>query len=195
MYWKTTVEQSCLVAKTMRTFSVKLVVFIVFIGISVMSDSEEKFDLDVYVSAAMDGSRLQTESHDRTWGIGKADSWNVDMVEEKIWWLFSDGKKASAFVQIIGTYNPSTQEFLWGWDHPSVKPPLDEHALKVNEFGKKYSIQKYTAKMVKASEDEAWEFVAVANRLSNANGGYRGDAGGPIVFMTFGEIKLEQEKP
>lgn len=179
----------------MNLFIAKLVVFFLLLGISTMGGSEEKFDLEAYVAAAMEGLRLQTDAHDKAWGIGKADSWNVDMAKEKTWWLFSDGKKVSAPVQIIGTYNPNSQEFLWGWDHPSVKSPLNEHALKVYEFGKKHGIREYTTRVIKATEQDVWEFLAVANRLASANGGYRADAGGPIVFMTFGEIKIEPGSP
>ena len=41
-------------------------------------------------------------------------------------------------------------------------------------------------------EDDAWTFTAVAARLGNANGAYRGPAGTALVFMTFGEIELKK---
>ena len=44
-------------------------------------------------------------------------------------------------------------------------------------------------------EAKAWEFIALANRLANANGGYRAKAGGSMVFMTFGEVQLTKQKP
>ena len=84
---------------------------------------------------------------------------------------------------------------MWGWDHPSVQPALREHAKLVKSFGEKHQIEKLTTKTVSVTEYEAWEFVAIANRLANANGGYRADAGGPLVFMTYGEIKLEKQTP
>ena len=55
----------------------------------------------------------------------------------------------------------------------------------------KHKIEKFTKRKITISHDEAWELVAVANRLASANGGYRGDAGGPIVFMTFGKLELK----
>ena len=160
-----------------------------------MSVAEEKFDLKKYIEGSMEGLRVQTDAHMSTWGIGNEGTWNVDQDTGQISWIFSDGKLAHAPVQIIGTYNPKDKTFLWGWDHPSVQKPLQQHARLVKEFGAKHNITKFTTQKVKVSEEEAWEFVAVANRLANANGGYRGDAGGPLVFMTYGEITLKQNQP
>lgn len=160
----------------------------------VLCMAEEPFDLENYIAASMQGLRIQTEAHHNTWGIGEAERWNVDQDSGQIWWTFADGRVATAAVQIIGTYNPQNNSFLWAWDHPSVVPALREHAGLVKAFGQQHGIDKYTMGMVNVTENEAWEFVAVANRLANANGGYRADAGGPLVFMTYGTISL-QTKP
>jgi hypothetical protein len=44
--------------------------------------------------------------------------------------------------------------------------------------------------LVHVSEEQAWEFAAIANHLSKSSGAYRAGAGGPIVYVTFGKIKL-----
>ena len=153
----------------------------------------EKFDIKSYISASVEGLTLQNEAHLTTWGIGSAEQWNVDQTKGIIYWTFSDGKIAIAPVQIIGTFNPKDNTFLWAWDHPSVLEPLRAHAKLVKKFGEKHKIEKFTKRKITISHDEAWELVAVANRLASANGGYRGDAGGPIVFMTFGKLELKKE--
>lgn len=156
---------------------------------------DAKLDVNKYVKASMEGLSIQTEVHKNTWGIGKSDTWDVDQKTGLIWWTFSDGKVATAPVQIIGTYNPKDSSFLWGWDHPSVLPPLQEHAKLVKHFGEKNDIKKFITKKLKITENEAWEFVAVANRLANANGGYRANAGGSLVFMTYGQITHQKKAP
>ncbi len=157
--------------------------------------AETKMDVDKYIKASMEGLQIQADAHMNTWGIGKSDTWNVDQNKALIWWTFPDGKIASAPVQIIGTFNPNDGSFMWGWDHPSIQPPLQEHAKLVKVFGEKHKIKRFTTQKVKATEAEAWEFLAVANRLAKSNGGYRADAGGPFVFMTYGEITLKKDKP
>ena len=158
-----------------------------------MSIRAQNFDLSVYVAASVEGLAISTASHKNTWGFGTAEGWDVDQDQGTIVWTFKDGV-VSAAVQIIGTYNPEDGTFLWAWDHPSIEEPLQAHAKLVRAFGIKHKINKYIKGKVAVSEDEAWEFVAVANRLAKANGGYRGEAGGPMVFMTFGEVVINMTK-
>ncbi len=95
-------------------------------------------------------------------------------------------------MQIVGTYNTDNGTFLWGWDHPSVAEPLRKHAALAKQFGEENGLAQYTERMVECTEEQAWEFTAVAARLGEANGAYRGPAGTALVFMTFGEVKLSK---
>lgn len=81
---------------------------------------------------------------------------------------------------------------MWGWDHPSVPETLRIHAKAAKEWGQKLHLDEYTELTVKADEDKAWEFCAVASRISDANGVYRGDMGGTLVFMTFGKVSMSK---
>ncbi len=148
-----------------------------------------------FIERSIEGLRMQTDAHDKTWGLGTAKTWNVDQDKGIIFWLFEDGRTAVAPVQIIGTYNPKDGSFLWGWEHPSVVEPLQKHAHLVKEYGEKHGVELFTTKKVHVSEEQAWEFSAVASQLAGANGAYRADAGGPLVYMTFGEIKLSKQQP
>ena len=169
---------------------------VTLIAVSQLCVAEEVMDLGAFIEGSVAGLQMQTEAHDGTWGLGEADTWNVDQDTGVISWSFSDGKRVEAPVQIIGTYNPHDGSFMWGWDHPSINPALQAHARLVKAFGEEHDIPSYvTQKIVIDGESEAWEFVAVANRLAEANGGYRADAGGPLVFMTFGELKITKPSP
>jgi hypothetical protein len=52
----------------------------------------------------------------------------------------------------------------------------------------------YTTQLVQCSQDKVWEFVAVAARLGEANGAYRGPSGSTFIFMTFGQITLQKRQ-
>jgi hypothetical protein len=169
-------------------------IFLILVSFS--CSAEEDFVVEDFITASVEGLQIQSDSHDATWGIREAETWDVDQDAGTISWLFADGKVAVAPVQIIGTYNPNDRSFMWGWDHPSVVPELQESAKLVKEFGAKHEIPSFMQqKIVLQNESEAWKFVAVANRLAESNGGYRADTGGPIVFMTYGEITLRIESP
>lgn len=149
-------------------------------------------DATLFAQQAIEGLRLQTAAHASAWHLGKEDNWSADQEAGHISFTFSDGTIAEADMQIIGTYNIGDGTFLWGWDHPSVKEPLRAHAKLEKAFGEQYGFAQYTERKIKCTEDEAWQFTAVAARLANANGAYRGPAGTALVYMTFGKVKLQK---
>lgn len=149
-------------------------------------------DANLYIQQAIEGLRTQTAAHSATWHLGEEENWAADQDNGLIEFSFADGTVAEAEMQIIGTYNTLDGTFLWGWDHPSVEEPLRAHAKLAREFGKKHGITTYTERTIECTEDEAWELTAVAARLGNANGAYRGPAGTALVYMTFGEVKLHK---
>jgi hypothetical protein len=136
--------------------------------------------------------RLKTAAHDAGWQLGAAD-WNVDQDTGLITFIVKT-VTATAPVQIIGTYDTQDGTWLWGWDHPSVQPPLQEHARRVREYGEQKGVAALTTRKLACDEMEAWEFTALACHLSGAQGAYRGPAGTALVFMTFGEVTLSQSK-
>src|SRR5262245_59051366 len=154
---------------------------------------QEKFvDPQIFIEQSVEGLRAQTSAHAATWHLGEEANWAADQDVGRIQFTFADGTIAEAELQIVGTYNKLDGTFLWGWDHPSVVEPLQKHARLAKEFGERHGLTNYTERKVKCSEDDAWQFTAVAARLGNANGAYRGPAGSALVYMTFGEIKLSK---
>ncbi len=147
-------------------------------------------EADIYKQQAVEGLLVQTAAHSSAWHLGDEDNWSADQDSGRIEFSFADGTIAEADMQIIGTYNTENGSFLWGWDHPSVEEPLRAHAKLARQFGEQHNLPHFTDRIVQCTEDEAWEFTAVAARLGNANGAYRGPAGTTLVYMTFGEIKL-----
>lgn len=143
------------------------------------------------VEQGMEELRLKTAAHDSLWRLSES-AWSVDQKTGVIVFTANDGITATCPVQIIGTYNSEDGTWLWGWDHPSVALPLQEHAKRVKAYGEQHGIEKLTARKLECEELEAWEFTALACKLCDAQGAYRGPAGTAKVFMTFGEVTLSK---
>lgn len=146
-------------------------------------------ELQALLDQSMEELRLKTAGHDAVWNIGEA-NWSVDQDVGDIVFTTPRGLTATAPVQIIGTLNTDDSTWLWAWDNPSVEAPLQEHALKVKAYGEQNGIAALTTRKLRCSEDEAWELAALACKLCEAHGGYRGPAGATRVLMTFGKVKL-----
>lgn len=155
---------------------------------------KKKFDLEGYIAASVEGLRMVTAAHQSTWHLGEEQSWNVDQDQGLLIFTFANGTTASAPVQIVGTYNARDNTFMWGWEHPSVVPDLQQNAAQARAFGQEHGSKELTTQTVSCTEQRAWEYSALAMRLSEANGAYRAEAApGTFVFMNFGEVSLAKE--
>ncbi|WP_421246920.1 DUF6882 domain-containing protein [Aeromonas sanarellii] len=159
------------------------------------SASSSPSAVESFMQHSLEGLQEQTAIHRATWQLGKEQSWYVDQDLGIIRFEFADGVVATAPVQIVGTYNPQNGTFLWGWDHPSVTEPLRRTATLVRHYGAEHKIADFTEREVTCTEAEAWEFTAVAVRLDSANGAYRANTGGALVYMTFGTVTLTKPLP
>jgi hypothetical protein len=149
-------------------------------------------DANLFIEQAIEGLRTSTSAHAATWHFGEEEDWAADMETGLIQFTFSNGTIAEANLQVIGTYNSNDETFLWGWDHPSVPEPLSLHANLARQFGEQNQLPQYTQRKINCTPEDAWVFTAVAARLGNANGAYRGPAGSALVYMTFGKITLRK---
>ncbi len=144
-----------------------------------------------FLAQSMEDLRIKTTAHDSMWHLSEA-AWSVDQDAGTIVFKVPDGTVATCRVQIIGTYNTADGSWLWGWDHPSVKPPLGAHAHQLKAYGEEHGIVPLTTHKLTCTENDAWQFAALACRLCEAQGAYRGPAGPTLVFMTFYKVTLHK---
>jgi hypothetical protein len=150
----------------------------------------EHVDVDRYWAEAwVDLHRRQTLLANKL-KIGKA-NWTVNQEAGLIEFDRPDGRLVTAPVQIIGSWNPRTSAFTWGWDHPSVQTRLRADAERTRWFGDKHDLPELTERSLRISEQEAWRLTAVAMKVNAAVGAYRGPTEGPVVFMTLGAPKVK----
>ena len=148
-------------------------------------------EFSALLNQSMEELRMKTAGHDSAWGIGEA-NWSVDQDIGEIVFTTPRGLTAMAPVQVIGTYNTDDGTWLWAWDNPSIEGPLREHAIKVRQYGEQNGISALTTRKTSCTEDEAWELAALACKLCEAQGAYRGPAGATRVLMTFGKVRLSK---
>lgn len=134
---------------------------------------------------------IKTEAH-KAWGLGSFDRWDLDQVAGDLVFSNDAGTTASAPAQIIGTFNSDDNTWLWAWDNPSIEQPLTEHARKLKEYGEQHGIARLTERKWEGDESDGFRMAALAVKLCEAQGAYRGPAGTTYVFMTFGEVQMNQ---
>lgn len=143
---------------------------------------------------SMEELRLKTAGHQAGWGFGKANRWSLDQSRGDLLFSFNDGVVATCPAQIIGSFDSTDGSWLWGWANPSIADSLKQDALRVREYGQQRKIARLTSEEWPCTEEDAWSMAALACKLCDEQGVYRGPAGSAFVFITFGKVELSKKK-
>jgi hypothetical protein len=124
-----------------------------------------------------------------SWGLGTADRWDLDQTTGLITWTFPD-KTATAPAQILGSYNPAAGSWMWAWANRSILPALSQDAAKVREWAEGRGPVALTEPVVAVDDQAAATLMALAVRITEATGFYRGTGTVSIPVITFGPVTL-----
>jgi hypothetical protein len=145
------------------------------------------------VEGSMEGLRLQTEAHEAAWRLGKSERWDLSQDSGELIFTFPD-TIVRAPAQIIGSFDSVEGRWMWAWANSSIAASLSRDSVRVREYGEQHKIQRLTTPTWPAVEMDGWHMAALANRLCESNGAYRGPAGTTFVFLTFGQGSAEQKE-
>jgi hypothetical protein len=145
-------------------------------------------DLSTLVLQGEDMIGELTEAH-LSWGIGTNLGWDIDLRSGLLTWRLPGGT-AIAPVQVIGTFDPATTSWLWAWANNSIPPMLAEDSRLVHEWAEANGHAGLTQPRIEADLEKATSMAALALRVTDATGYFRGDGGDTIPFLTFGPVTL-----
>ena len=137
--------------------------------------------------------KIKTEGHVKLWGLDRIECWDLSQESGELVFSLQNGMQAVAPAQIIGTYNTDDKTWLWAWANPSIEDKLKVDALKVRKYGEEHHVDKLTQRKWIGTEDDAWAMVALAVKLCDKQGAYRGPAGATDVFIAFGGVTLSKK--
>jgi len=147
-------------------------------------------EFNTLLDRSMEELRAKTIGHQAGWGFGKADRWSLDLSKGDLLFTFDKGIVATCAAQIVGTLDSSDGSWLWAWANPSIPESLQRDSLRVREYGQQHQIARLTSAEWFCTEEEAWRMAALACKLCETQGVYRGPAGTAFVFITFSEVVL-----
>jgi hypothetical protein len=148
-------------------------------------------ELQSLIDAGWDELQLKTRAHQAAWGHGEEEEWNLDQDEGDLVFTFADGTEARCPAQIIGTFDSKAGTWMWAWHNPSVVRALQQDAQALKALGEEKGFAILTEPTWPCDEMDCWRMVALAAKVCDRQGAYRGPAGTTYVFMTFGEVTLE----
>jgi len=122
-------------------------------------------------------------------GLGSFERWDINQEIGEL--VFSDGgvPKLVCSVTMLGSFSNRSETWMWGWANPSLLEPLTRDTNAVRDYGAKNGIEDLTVEKTAATEEEAWALSALACRVLDGLGLYRGPTGNGFVIMMLKEIK------
>jgi hypothetical protein len=153
---------------------------------------EETPEFKAMLEGSMEGLRLQTEAHQGTWRFGNSERWDYSQDTGELVFKFPD-MVVRAPAQIIGSFDSREGSWMWGWANTSIAESLTRDSVRVRHYGEQHRIRRLTTPTWSGEEIAGWHMAALANRLCETNGVYRGPAGTTFVFFTFGEVQLTKK--
>jgi hypothetical protein len=121
---------------------------------------------------------------------GPDDRWEVHLDDGWFAWTGSKGTMRSP-IQVVGTRDTENDTWLWGWDHPSVKPELAQAADKMRQFGEERHSTTLTIRQGPCTDDQAWLFAHLAVGLGLGDYVYRATSGTTQVFLLLTDITVD----
>ncbi len=73
----------------------------------------------------------------------------------------------------VGSFSEKSNTWKWSWDNDATLDNVKEKANIVKEFGQRSNFLKLITSYFNSDEFEAWQFVAIAAKLTNGIGVYR----------------------
>ena len=149
-------------------------------------------EYDRLLENAMVDLQKKLAAHKAAWGLGTTERWNVEQDVGNIVFTFPN-KVVTCPVQIIGEYDTGKKTWAWAWNDQKISEQLTSDSRKLLELGRTKGYKKLTEPVWACTEDEAWQMAALATMYCNEQGAYRGPSGNGIVFMTFGDVNVEEK--
>ncbi|PQO47695.1 hypothetical protein C5Y93_03300 [Blastopirellula marina] len=152
-------------------------------------DVAESPEFLAMLDGSLEGLQFQTGMHQRTWNLGEEEKWGFSQETGELIFNFPD-KTVRTAAQIIGTFDSQDGTWMWSWANPSIAEKLTVDADRIRRYGVKHRIRRLSEPRWSGNELDAWKMAALACRLCEANGAYRGPTGETYVFFLFGEIQI-----
>lgn len=157
-------------------------------------DGGETPEFKKLLEISMADLQARTAGHEAGWRLGESKRWDLDQSRGDLIFTFSDGMIATCPAQIIGSFDTESGTWLWAWANPSIPDSLKRDSLRVREYGLQHNIRRLTAAEWLGTEADGWAMAALACKLCEAQGVYRGPAGASFVFISFSRVTLSKNQ-
>jgi hypothetical protein len=146
------------------------------------------------VAEMVEELRVKNTALDAKYGIGQGGRWDVDQDTATL--VFSDANgtpQQRCRMQIVGDVSTRSGTWMWSWGNSSVEPRCKDRMDEVRRYGREHGLAHWDERVFEATEEDGWEFAAVATHVLQGVGAYRGPADHSAVFLVM--LSIEDLRP
>lgn len=104
------------------------------------------------------------------WGIGLEERYDVDQAEGRLVLSFEQALDLILEAQVLGSFDPTDCSFMWSWHNASVRPALQQAALRARADGERIGEPAFTTPVQAVVFDELTPVLARAAHVAEADG-------------------------
>ena len=132
----------------------------------------ETLDYDNFVTTCVEDLKVLQDKFQNEYHVGWYDNWFYNQSTGLL--TFSTGDQQLNFKYFsIGSFSEKSKTWQCSWDNDTTLESVKKQVNIVRQFGQRSNFQKLTNGYFDSDEFEAWEFVAIAAKLTNGIGVYR----------------------
>jgi hypothetical protein len=132
----------------------------------------ETLDYDGFAETCVEELKVLQDNFQNEYDVDWYENWFYNQATGLL--TFSTGDQELNFRYFnVGSFSENSNTWKWSWDNDSTLEKVKEKAIMVKEFGQSLNFPKLTTCYFDSDEFEAWEFLAIAAKLTNGIGVYR----------------------
>jgi len=132
----------------------------------------ENLDYNTFAKECVDNLKILQNKFQEQYGLDWYENWFYN--QETGLLTFSTGETELNFKYFeVGSFSEKSMTWKWAWDNDHTLDKVKETSNLIKEFGQNSNYSKLTDGCFQSDEFEAWEFTAIAAKLTNGIGVYR----------------------
>jgi hypothetical protein len=163
----------CLVTKRPKTRSIELHIY--ELGLILTKQSEislETTDYNSFAERCIDELKVLQEEFQKTYDLDWYENWFYNQATELLTFSTGDAELNFRYFE-VGSFSQNSNTWKWAWDNDHTLDNVKQATKLIKEFGEKSGFVKLTNGCFASDEFDAWEFTAIAVKLTDGIGAYR----------------------
>jgi hypothetical protein len=129
-------------------------------------------DYNSFAENCVDELKVLQDKFQETYDVDWYDNWFYNQATGLLTFSTGDTQLNFKYFQ-VGSFSQKSNTWKWSWDNDHTLDKVKETTIQIKEFGERSNFPKLTNGCFQSDEFEAWEFTAIAAKLTTGIGTYR----------------------